>query len=199
MPDGPFEDIAQNTASLVTEGFCEKVAAGQIAMHRDTEITRPLDGPAVELSTGIRERADIALCATGFRQHVPVLGPGRTATTHRREWQLSAVRQILLSTVKAVTFAGYNSSMLSSLGAEIGALWTASLLAGRLELPTAAERDAHIDSRLAWLHQRTGGHHARGTVIAGFNIHNIDEMLAGECRSGRGPGSDARRGSPRRA
>jgi hypothetical protein len=57
-------------------------------------------------------------------------------------------------------------------------LWIASLLAGRLELPTAAERDAHIDSRLAWLHQRTGGHHARGTVIAGFNIHNMIEMLA---------------------
>jgi cation diffusion facilitator CzcD-associated flavoprotein CzcO len=178
VPDGPFEDIAQSTASLVTEGFYEKVASGQIAMHRDTEITRLLDGPAIELSTGTRARADIVLCATGFRQHVPFLDQvvQRQLTDDNGNFRL--YRQILPSTVKAVTFAGYNSSMLSALGAEIGALWTAGLLAGRLDLPTAAERDAHIDSRLAWLHQRTGGHHAHGTVIAGFNIHNIDEMLA---------------------
>lgn len=178
LPDGPFEDIAQSTASLVTEGFYEKVAAGQIEVHRDTEITGLLDGPAVELSTGIRKRADIVLCATGFRQHVPFFDQVVQQQLTDENGNFRLYRQILPSTVSAVTFAGYNSSMLSSLGAEIGALWTASLLAGRLELPTAAERDAHIDSRLAWLHQRTGGHHASGTVIAGFNIHNIDEMLA---------------------
>ncbi|OBB98661.1 NAD(P)/FAD-dependent oxidoreductase [Mycobacterium sp. 852002-40037_SCH5390672] len=177
VPDGPFEDIAQSTAGLVTEGFYEKVAAGQIVMHRDTEITRLVDGPAVELSTGLREYADIVLCATGFRQHVPFFDKVVQQQLTDEHGNFRLYRQILPSTVKAVTFAGYNSSMLSALGAEIGALWTASLLAGRLDLPTPAERDAHIDSRLAWLHQRTGGHHAHGTVIAGFNIHNVDEML----------------------
>lgn len=178
VPDGPFEEIAQSSASLVTEGFYEKVAAGQIIVERDTEITRLLVGPAVALSTGLRAQADIVLCATGFRQRIPFLDPVVEQQLTDEHGDFRLYRQILPSTVEAVTFAGYNSSMLSSLGAEIGALWTASLLADRLDVPTAAERDAHIDSRLAWLRQRTGGHHAHGAVIAGFNIHNIDEMLS---------------------
>jgi dimethylaniline monooxygenase (N-oxide forming) len=177
VPDGRFEEIAQSTASLATEGFYEKVAAGQIVVHRDTEIAGLHSDRAVELSTRSRLRADIVLCATGFRQHVPFLDQvvQQQLTDERGNFRL--YRQILPSAVEALTFAGYNSSMLSSLGAEIGALWTAGLLAGRIEVPTAAGRDTQIDARLAWMQQRTGGHHAHGTVVAPFNIHNIDEML----------------------
>ena len=57
-------------------------------------------------------------------------------------------------------------------------MWTASLLAGRLEPPPPAERDKHIDTRLAWMRRRTRGYHAQGTVVAPFDIHNIDEMLS---------------------
>jgi dimethylaniline monooxygenase (N-oxide forming) len=178
VPDGPFEDIAQSTASLATEGFYEKVAARKIIVCRDTEISRLLSGPAVQLSTGETARADIVLCATGFRQQVPFLTPdvSRQITDANGDFRL--YRQILPATVEAVTFAGYNTSMLSSLGAEVGAVWTAALLAGRLELPTPAERDKHIDTRLAWMRQRAHGYHAQGTVVAPFDIHNIDEMLS---------------------
>ena len=178
VPAGRFEQIAQSTASLVTKGLYEKVAAGHIVVYRDTEITRLLGDPAAELSTGTRLRADIALCATGFRQHTPFLDQVVQQQLTDEQGNFRLYRQILPSTIKALTFAGYNSSMLSSLGAEIGALWTAALLAGRIRLPPAAERDAQIDARLAWMHHRTGGHHAHGTVVAPFNIHNIDEMLA---------------------
>jgi dimethylaniline monooxygenase (N-oxide forming) len=178
VPAGRFEEIAQSTASLVTKGLYEKVAAGHIVVYRDTEIRRLLGDPAAELSTGTRLRADIALCATGFRQHTPFLDQVVQQQLTDEHGDFRLYRQILPSTIKALTFAGYNSSMLSSLGAEIGALWTAALLAGRIRLPPAAQRDVQIDARLAWMHHRTGGHHAHGTVIAPFNIHNIDEMLA---------------------
>jgi dimethylaniline monooxygenase (N-oxide forming) len=178
VPDGPFEEIAESTASLVTEGFYEKVAARKIIVCRDTEITRLLGGRAAKLSTGELVCADIVLCATGFRQQVPFLTPDVTQRIADANGDFRLYRQILPCAVEALTFAGYNASMLSSLGAEIGAVWTAALLAGRLELPTAAERGRHIDTRLAWMRQRTHGHHAHGTVVAPFDIHNIDEMLS---------------------
>lgn len=31
---------------------------------------------------------------------------------------------------------------------------------------------------LGWLHQRAAGRHAHGALVAPFNIHNVDEMLA---------------------
>lgn len=34
-----------------------------------------------------------------------------------------------------------------------------------------------VTERLAWMEERTCGHHARGTSIIPFSMHNIDEML----------------------
>lgn len=177
VPDGTFKDIAQSTASLVTEGFYEKVASGQIVVHRDTAITGLLDGPAVELSDGWRLDADLVVCATGFHQHVPFLDQAVHHQLTDAHGNFRLYRQILPSNVEALTFAVYNSSMLSGLAAEIGALWTTGLLAGRINLPTPAERDAQIDARLAWMDRRADGHHAHGTIVGPFNIHNFDEML----------------------
>jgi dimethylaniline monooxygenase (N-oxide forming) len=177
VPDGPFEEIAESTASLATEGFYEKVADRKIIVCRGIEITRLLGGPAVRLSSGEIVGAEVVLCATGFRQEVPFLAPDVTQQLTDANGDFRLYRQIVPSNVEALTFAGYNTSMLSSLGAEIGAVWTAALLAGCLELPPPAERDKHIDTRLAWMRQRTRGHHAHGTVVAPFDIRNIDEML----------------------
>jgi dimethylaniline monooxygenase (N-oxide forming) len=176
VPEGSFAEIAQSTASLVTEGFYEKVATRQIVVHRDAEITRLLGDPAVEVS-GLRLDADLVICATGFHQHVPFLDHAVHKQLTDGHGNFRLYRQILPSKVGRLTFAGYNSSMLSSLGAEIGALWTAGLLAGRIDLPAPAERDALIDARLAWMDRSAGGHHAHGTLVGPFNIHNLDEML----------------------
>jgi dimethylaniline monooxygenase (N-oxide forming) len=177
VPEGSFAEIAQSTASLVTEGFYEKVAARKIVVHRDAEITRLLGDPAVELSGGLQLDADLVVCATGFHQHVPFLDQPVHKQLTDGLGNFRLYRQILPSKVERLTFAGYNSSMLSSLAAEVGGLWIAGLLAGRIDLPTPAERDAQIDARLAWMDRRAGGYHAHGTVVAPFNIHNLDEML----------------------
>jgi cation diffusion facilitator CzcD-associated flavoprotein CzcO len=176
-PDGPFEQIAQSTASLVTEGFFEKVGTGLITVHRDAEITRLCDGKDVELSNGTRVRADVVVCATGFQQQVDFFDGSIREQLTDPEGNFRLYRQILPTTVPAVTFAGYNSSMVSALGAEIGAMWTAALLEGRLQLPRPEQREADIDARLTWMHRRTDGHHARGALVAPFDIHNLDEML----------------------
>ena len=74
--DGSLETIARSTVSLVTEDFYEKVAAGTIQVHPNTEIARltARDGfPAVELTDGTVVRADLVVCGTGFQQRVPFL------------------------------------------------------------------------------------------------------------------------------
>jgi dimethylaniline monooxygenase (N-oxide forming) len=177
LPDGPFEAIADSTASLATEGFLEKVAAGEITVRRDTEIGRLLDGPALELRNEQRIPADIVLCATGFSQEIPFLPPEVVRQIVDANGDFRLYRQILPSTLPGLTFAGYNASMLTSLTAEIAAVWTAAWLAGRLDLPAPSERDSHVDARLDWMRKRTRGRHVRGTLVGPFDIHNINEML----------------------
>ncbi|MEO5876837.1 MAG: NAD(P)/FAD-dependent oxidoreductase [Streptosporangiaceae bacterium] len=180
VPGGAFEDIARSTVSLVTEGFFEAVADGRITVARDTTITRFLEkdgAPHAELADGTVVRADLVVCATGFRQVVPFLDDEvmRKLTDERGNFQL--YRQILPHDVPNLTFAGYNSSFFSPLSAEMSALWIASHLAGLHSVPPVEERRRLVAERLAWMEERTHGRHARGTNIVPFSMHNIDEVL----------------------
>ncbi|MFF3223409.1 NAD(P)-binding domain-containing protein [Nocardia suismassiliense] len=182
LPEGRFEEIAESTVSLATENFYEQVANGRIVVQRDTTITEMRGGggevPAVQLSNGHLVPADIVVCATGFQQRVPFLTPyvQRRLTDEHGNFRL--YRQILPLDVPNLTFAGYNSSVISTLNAEVGAHWTAALLAGRLNLPDREVVNEQIDARLRWMEERTRGHHAHGTAITPFSIRNVDEMLA---------------------
>jgi dimethylaniline monooxygenase (N-oxide forming) len=181
VPGGRFEEIADSTVGLVSEGFYEQVANGRITVHRDTTITEmgggPKAAPGIRLSTGQVLQADVVICATGFQQRVPFLTPyiQRRLTDEHGNFRLH--RQILPLEVPNLTFAGYNSSVISTLNAEVAAHWTAALLTGRLDLPPAEKLDEQIDARLRWMEERTPGHHARGTAVVPFSIQNIDEML----------------------
>jgi len=45
-------------------------------------------------------------------------------------------------------------------------------------LPSVPEMTDHVQTRLKWMEERTGGKHARGTNIIPFSMHNIDEMIS---------------------
>ncbi|WP_084653962.1 flavin-containing monooxygenase [Nocardia altamirensis] len=182
LPEGRFETIAESTVGLTTENFYEQVANGRIVVQRDTTITEMHGGreaPAVQLSNGQLIPADVVVCATGFQQRVPFLTPyiQRRLTDEHGNFRLH--RQILPLDVPNLTFAGYNSSVISTLNAEVNAHWIAALLAGQLDnLPTPEVANEQIDARLRWMDERTSGHHAHGTAITPFSIRNIDEMLS---------------------
>jgi len=59
----------------------------------------------------------------------------------------------------------------------MAAVWIARDLLGTLSLPPAEEQRRLVDLRLRWMEERTRGHHARGTNIIPFSLHNIDEVL----------------------
>jgi cation diffusion facilitator CzcD-associated flavoprotein CzcO len=180
VPLGEFEDIARSTVSLATDGFFEHVAAGTIAVHRDTEVVRFADGdegPVAELSDGSRVRADLVVCGTGFHQRVPFLDDDITARLLDERGNFQLYRQILPHDVPNLTFCGYNSSFFSPLSAEVGAIWIAAYLAGGVDLPAVEVRRELVADRLAWMEKRTEGKHARGTNIIPFSMHNIDETL----------------------
>ncbi|SDK37185.1 Predicted flavoprotein CzcO associated with the cation diffusion facilitator CzcD [Nocardioides sp. YR527] len=180
LPKGQFTDIARSTVSLATEGFFEGVEAGDIAVERDTEIAAFVtkDGkPYAELANGRAVPADVVVTATGFKQELPFFSEEiqDQLTDDNGDYQL--YRQILPLGVKDLTFAGYNSSFFSPLSAEMSAVWIGSHLGGGHEVPPVEEMEAHVTERLAWMRERTDGHHARGTNIIPFSMHNIDEVL----------------------
>ncbi|MBF6246977.1 NAD(P)/FAD-dependent oxidoreductase [Nocardia elegans] len=181
VPEGRFEVIAESTVGIATEGFYEQVAAGAIRVVRDVEVAE-LSGrpgpPAAQLTDGRTLPADLVVCATGFHQRVPFLTPYIQRRLTDEDGNFRLYRNILPTEVPNISFAGYNSSVLAPLSAEVGAHWIAALLAGKLRLPAAAQREEQIDERLRWMTAGTGGRHAHGTTITPFTLHNIDEMLA---------------------
>lgn len=181
VPDGSFERIARSTVSLVTEGFYELVDSGELRVVRDASISRLVvaDGmPAAVLSTGETVTAEVIVCATGFRQEVPFLSPEVQQRITDEEGNFELYRQILPHDVPGLAFCGYNSSFFSPLSAEAAAIWIAAHLMGELQLPEVAERRRLVAERLRWMAERTEGHHARGTNIIPFSMHNVDEILS---------------------
>jgi len=180
VPDGDFERIARSTVSLATDGFYKRVEDGKIEVRRDCVITRLLekDGrPAVELVTGEVIPADVVVCATGFRQEVPFFDPALQARLTDERGNFVLYRHIQPLDVPRLSFAGYNSSFFSPLSAEMAALWIVNYLIGGMDLPPVEDRRRIVDARLRWMEERTEGHHARGTNIIPFSVHNIDEVL----------------------
>lgn len=180
VPPGGFERIARSTVSLVSEGFYEKAHRGEIKVVRDTSITQltTVDGrPAATLSNGDTIELDIVICATGFRQSVPFLSEELQARLLDERGNFELYRQILPHTVSGLAFCGYNSSFYSPLSAEVAAVYIGALLMGDLKLPPLEERRRVVAARLKWMEERTEFHHARGTNIIPFSMHNVDEML----------------------
>jgi dimethylaniline monooxygenase (N-oxide forming) len=179
-PGVPFETIARSTVSLVTEGFYENVAAGKIEVEKNASITRLFTQNGqrfAQLSNGKRRPADIVVCGTGWHQTVPFLGHDVMAHVTDAKGNFQLYRSMVPLRVSRLAFNGYNSSLFSPLSAEVGALWIADLLGGRLALPPVAEQRRAVEERLAWMEERTEGRHAKGTNLIPFSLHQIDELL----------------------
>ncbi|MGW0037564.1 flavin-containing monooxygenase [Gordonia sp. NPDC003376] len=180
VPDKPFRTIATASVSLASEGFYEGVQDGSIRVRRDTTVTRFLEKegrPFAELSDGSLIQADIVICGTGYHQVTPFLSDEIQDRLTDDDGNFLLYHHILPIDVPNLTFAGYNSSFFSPLSAEMAAVWTASYLAGLHEVPdTETMRDMVVE-RVRWMAERTNGHHARGTNVVPFSLHNIDEVL----------------------
>ncbi|HEX7381097.1 MAG TPA: NAD(P)/FAD-dependent oxidoreductase [Nevskiaceae bacterium] len=180
VPRGSFDRIARSTVSLASDQLYEHVEQGTTEIIRDCEITRlgvDKGKPVAVLSNGRTIPADAVICGTGWQQETPFFSKEIEAKITDGEGNFMLWRQILPLEVPNVMFCGYNSSFYSPLSAEVASLWIATYLMGGVKLPPLAERRTRIEERLRWMKERTEGHHARGTNIIPFSMHNIDEML----------------------
>jgi cation diffusion facilitator CzcD-associated flavoprotein CzcO len=177
VPRGRFEEIAQSTISLATDGLSDAVRAGTIVVRRDRSIAALAGqpGPSALLDDGSVVAADLVVAATGFDQRVPFLHPSVRVQNDAGDFEL--YRRILPHDAPNLTFCGYNSSLISTTNAEVAAVWTAAYLAGAIVPPAIDRRRAEVSAELAEMAERTGGRHARGTCIIPFSIKNIDQML----------------------
>ncbi|MGC6330265.1 flavin-containing monooxygenase [Rhizorhabdus sp. FW153] len=175
-PDGKLETIARSTVSLVTDGFYEAIGDGRIAFHRG-EIAELSPGQA-RLSDGRTIPADVIICGTGWHQRCDFLDREVLSKVTDDRGNFRLYRSMLPLGVPGLAFNGYNSSFFSQLNAEVSALWIANMLVGGLTLPPEQEQRRYIDSRLAWMEQRTNGKHSKGTNIIPFSVHHMDELLA---------------------
>lgn len=179
-PKGSLEDIAKSSISLASEGFFDAVKEGRITALRDTQIVRfvNIEGkPYAELSDGQVIPADVVVCGTGHQQVVPFFSDEIQARLQDANGSFELYRHILPHDVPRLTFGGYNSSFFSPLSAEVGAIWIASYLQGGHEVPPVEDRRRIVSDRLSWMENRTKGHHARGTFVVPFSMHNIDDVL----------------------
>lgn len=175
-PHTGLDTIVRSTVSLASDGFFEKVKSGALVVERDASIIRMEPG-FVHLSNGKTLPADIVICGTGFYQRIPFFADSLHAKVTDERGNFRLYRQMLPLNVPNLIFNGYNSSFLSQLNAEIGALWIAAYLNNGLNLPSERDMNHHMDARLAWMEERTEGKHARGTNIIPFSMHNVDELL----------------------
>lgn len=175
-PHTGLDTIVRSTVSLASDGFFEKVKRGELVVVRDASIIRMEPG-VVHLSNGKSLTADIVICGTGFYQRIPFFSESLQDRVTDQRGNFRLYRQILPLNVPHLLFNGYNSSFLSQLNAEMGALWIAAYLNDGLNLPSEMDMNRHLDARLAWMEERTEGKHARGTNIIPFSMHNVDELL----------------------
>jgi thioredoxin reductase len=178
-PGVPLETIATSSISLVTEGFYENIASGQINFKKTSIERLGVDAgkPVAYLSTGEKLGADIVICGTGWIQSVPFLNKSLQQRITNEEGDFCLYRNILPVEVPRLAFVGYNSSFFSQLNCEVAAMWLADLLGGQLALPNREVQNKQITEKLAWMKHRTGGKHAKGTNIVPFSIHQMDELL----------------------
>lgn len=181
IPPGRFDDIAASTASLATDGFFDAVRDGTIVVRRDRLIAevRGADGPEAVLDDGTVLPADLIVAATGFEQSVPFLDATRDPSLAVRNaaGEFELFRNVLPHEAPNLTFAGYNTSLVSTLSAEVGAIWIAAHLAGALTLPSLAARRAEVRADLAARAARMHGKHASGTVVLPRSLGHIDRLL----------------------
>lgn len=175
-PQMPLETIARSTVSLVSDGFYDKVAEGLICFEKEAEIVELTPGQA-RLSNGKTIPAEIIISGTGWHQRIDFLPDDVRAKVTDHAGNFRLYRSIVPMGVPRLLLNGYNSSFFSQLNAEIGSIWIGALLTGRIQLPDETTMSSYIDQRLAWMDERTGGNHCKGTNIVPFSIHHIDEML----------------------
>ena len=128
--------------SLVTEGFFDAVAAGRLAVLSELSVQGlgAVDGvPGVRLSDGRWLPADVVVAATGFEQDLSPLASAVQAALRDDDGVLRLQRRILPLDVPRLAFAGWGHTYRSPVTAEIGAVWLAAHLAGRLRERSPAE------------------------------------------------------------
>lgn len=154
--------------------FYEAVRLGQLQVVID-EIESVFDGHTLALAAGTTLRADVVVCATGWRLSLPFLDQTlRDAVMP--DGRLHLYRHILPPRRRTLGLIGFASSTANALTSEIAAHWLSDVFSGRLDLGPADRLDAEIAAVLAWSADTFPGR-AEGQFVGPYVSHYLDDLL----------------------
>ncbi len=176
MPETSIQDLLYGELSVESDGFFQQVREGRMTAVKG-EIRQYHSG-SVEIPDGTLLPADLVIYGTGFVQEQPFLSPALRSLYTDSDGNYHLYRHILPVRVPGLAFVGYNSSFFCNLTSEMAALWLAEYLAGHLNLPDAATKEAQINDHLQWrLQFRPNGLYRNASVYP-FNLTYVDWLLS---------------------
>lgn len=175
IPDVSITDMLHGELSVESDGFYKKVVDKKITALRG-EIKSYYEN-GINLSDGGNIEVDVVVYGTGFKQTLKFLSEDiiKKITDEKGDYLL--YRNILPVDVERLAFVGYNSSFFCNLSSEMGALWLAEYLKGKIELPSKEEMKSQIIEHLNWRRQFRQNALYKNASVYPFNITYVDQLL----------------------
>jgi len=151
------------------------IREGRIAIARGG-VTR-FTASGLELDSGKAVRAQAVVLATGFRQECAFLGERERAALHDTAGTILLYRYLINPDVPDMAFNGYNGQGACQLMAEVGAVWLACLLEGRIKLPDRATMLATIREEAELRARLLSARLRPGYYTSPFTFGYLDQLL----------------------
>ncbi|RYY50965.1 MAG: K+ transport protein [Chitinophagaceae bacterium] len=176
LPTHGIETQISCSLGVAPEGFYEKVLSKKInAINNQIE---RFTTTGVTLQNGETVPADLVVFGTGFSQSLPFIGKGVKEILCDENGQFRLYRNIINPKVPALAFVGFNSSLFSTLTAEIAANWLAAYVEGNIQLPSQDEVDKEIALINTWKKNvRPIAAEFSGLCVAPFNFQHLDQLV----------------------
>ena len=136
------------------------------------------DGAKVVITARKQEALDAAVAELGGPEVAVAVAGSGDDEAHQDQVIATAI-ETFGSADFFVNNTGINPVYGPMIDLDLGAaeLRVVAALDGAAELPPVPDRREQVSARLHWMRGRTEGHHARGTNLIPFSMHNIDEII----------------------
>lgn len=165
-------------AHVLDTTFLNKWRDGSLSGKKGTVKRLTADG--VETTTGETIKADLIICATGFKKDYSYLPPAVASSLGAEKDGLYLYRHILPANVRDINlaFCGSEVATISNIMTHgIHAEYICRMLTGRMEIPSAQDMKDSIEKMKAWKRSWMPDTSSRAALVLLHQIHYHDQLL----------------------